>query len=128
MHSRDRLKQRLFQKQGEKCWICTEPMILIKGCQHPRSATFDHVIPLKHKGTWLITNLRLAHKLCNSVRSDGVMSLRLARILALVKDWPPEILYPPRVGPVATPAPCDIASLTPFSYAWLVAKGYLVPV
>lgn len=53
----------LVKRDGVLCWICGRFM-------PEEDRTFDHVIPRSKGGTGALTNLRLAHKRCNSKRGD----------------------------------------------------------
>jgi 5-methylcytosine-specific restriction endonuclease McrA len=94
------LKRRMFEAQRGLCWLCNQPMLLIRG-EQPLVATFDHIVPVSLGGTWDEENLKLAHKICNNRRGN--------------QPWNPT----PRdlwVGDVNAP---------PFSAAWLRARGYI---
>lgn len=68
-----KLRQKLYEQQAGKCHICGGLMIppgTIKGNQSRKSATFDHLLPLARGGTKAQSNLKLAHKACNSYRGD----------------------------------------------------------
>jgi len=56
-------KLRLLLEQGHNCWICGKYMIAA-------DVTIDHVIELRNGGTSDLSNLRLAHKICNLKRSN----------------------------------------------------------
>lgn len=63
-------RQRMFEMQGGKCWLCDTPMFMSVSENHPDFATFDHVTPKSQGGTDALCNLRLAHKRCNSLRGN----------------------------------------------------------
>ena len=67
-------------------------------------ATFDHVQPVSHGGTWDEENLRLAHRDCNERRGN----------LSAITSLPPPDLSKPAYG-----------ALVPFSTAWLRARGHI---
>lgn len=54
----------LVKVYGNYCYICKKPF----GNKEKR--TIDHWIPLSRGGSWSIDNLRLAHKQCNTWKSD----------------------------------------------------------
>ena len=54
----------LVKVYGNYCYICKKPF----GSKDKR--TIDHWIPLSRGGSWGIDNLRLAHKQCNTWKSD----------------------------------------------------------
>lgn len=51
-------------RDGYFCFICKEPF------GKREKPTIDHWIPLSRGGTWVLSNLRLAHKSCNIWKSD----------------------------------------------------------
>lgn len=64
---RHALRKRIFEEQKGLCWLCGEPMLL--DGRSPKFASFDHVIPKSEGGTTYHTNLKLAHRKCNSARN-----------------------------------------------------------
>lgn len=70
---RERLRQRLFDQQDGLCHLCGTLMNLLRGRATKvgrNFATFDHVIPRAKGGTAHYSNLKLAHRRCNSARND----------------------------------------------------------
>jgi 5-methylcytosine-specific restriction endonuclease McrA len=67
---KERIKQQLFVEQFGLCWLCDFPMRL-PASKHKDSATVDHVIPVSKGGTNARANLRLAHRRCNTLRSNN---------------------------------------------------------
>lgn len=60
----------IFDRDNWTCTICTEP---VKALAHHLTdwyPTLDHIIPRAHGGTNDLSNLRTAHRWCNSVRGD----------------------------------------------------------
>jgi 5-methylcytosine-specific restriction endonuclease McrA len=53
-------------RDGWTCWLCGEEVSPY--ATGARSATFDHVVPRLYKGPTIPSNLRLAHRQCNSRR------------------------------------------------------------
>ena len=102
MEVMDRFKQRLFDEQSAKCWICGTAMVLEYAPHEPLSATFDHIKPVSLGGTWAEDNLKLAHQICNNRRGNSV---------------------PRAQAPVY--APRQRSAHLPFSSAWLKDKGYM---
>lgn len=58
-----KIKRRLL-RQTNDCGICGKAITLMK------EATIDHIIPLSRGGGDRISNLRLAHGSCNSLRGN----------------------------------------------------------
>lgn len=61
---KERKRQRLLAKYGPHCWLCNREII----DETPR---LDHVVPRAIGGSHGISNLRLAHELCNNRRGHG---------------------------------------------------------
>lgn len=62
-HRKRELKNELGRKYGHSCKLCNKEFPL-------RLLTLDHIIPLKHNGSWHIKNLQLACYPCNQDKSD----------------------------------------------------------
>lgn len=79
----------LFERDGGICWLCGEfCLIEDKECRVSEKgnvyiATFgnypsiDHVIPLAKGGSHTWKNVRLAHKKCNSLKRDKIITEEL---------------------------------------------------
>lgn len=63
-HRKRELKNQLAKRYGHSCKICNNRYPL-------KSLTLDHIIPLKHGGSWNIRNLQLACYPCNQEKSDS---------------------------------------------------------
>lgn len=67
----------LFKKSNGVCYLCGKPCdiedrreangTIICGDMYP---SIDHVIPLARGGQHSWNNVRLAHRICNSLKSD----------------------------------------------------------
>ena len=75
------MKQRkvykLFLRDGPDCHICRLPVRLLTLAVGPGSATADHVVPRSKGGRAAMTNMKLAHKFCNSLRGDRELTAEL---------------------------------------------------
>ena len=60
-------EKEVYRKTDGKCWICDE-LIRIE------DFTKDHVIPKSKGGSSKLENLLPAHKLCNNIKSDTVIT------------------------------------------------------
>jgi 5-methylcytosine-specific restriction endonuclease McrA len=61
----------LMARDGRHCAICDRP--LVRRNRDPESddyITFDHILPRSMGGLDALSNLRLAHRLCNQRRGD----------------------------------------------------------
>jgi HNH endonuclease len=125
-------KQQLFAAQGGRCWLCGKEMAFQFDGHDPYCATYEHVVPVVDGGGHDLENLRLSHKLCNSIRGNGRLTLRFARLLLEIGTWPAEALYPPDqdrsllldLRRKRTPR-LQAPPLQPFTSQWLRAKGYI---
>lgn len=60
----------IYVRDGWTCGICCEPVDPELPSNDVWGATLDHIVPRSQGGTDGATNLRLAHRWCNSVRGD----------------------------------------------------------
>lgn len=60
----------LFARDGWKCQICSEPVDYTADPLSDWYPSLDHVIPRSRGGSDEVSNLRTAHRWCNSVRGD----------------------------------------------------------
>lgn len=67
-------RRAIYERDNWTCWLCGDPVDPSLDTQHPMSPTLDHVYPRALGGGRTQTNLRLAHRVCNSVK--GVRVLR----------------------------------------------------
>ena len=65
-------KKIIFASQSV-CGICGRPVDFDKKFPDPWSATIDHIIPVARGGLHAWDNVRLAHFMCNVLKSDKVM-------------------------------------------------------
>ena len=73
--------QRLYDRDGGVCWLCGEQCdfedaryvdgIFIAGNRYP---SIDHVVALANGGKHSWENVKLAHRICNSIKSDNFLS------------------------------------------------------
>jgi len=64
------LRDRVVALFGRRCHICGYTITTEPDHADPDSLTLDHVVPLAAGGSHDISNLRPAHRLCNSARRD----------------------------------------------------------
>ncbi len=72
---RENLEQKLWELQGQMCFICEQP--IERGVQQVQ---IDHVIPIKVEGKDNPSNFAVTHSQCNASKQDA--DLRVARVLA----------------------------------------------
>lgn len=63
-------REAIYASDNWCCQICSEP---VDATAHPLSdwyPSLDHIVPRSHGGSDDVTNLRTAHRWCNSVRGD----------------------------------------------------------
>lgn len=58
-------RRQLGDRDGWVCHLCDEPVDPSLQHPHPRSATFDHLIPIADGGVDSPSNVKLAHRDCN---------------------------------------------------------------
>jgi len=65
-------RKRLYAIQRGLCALCNQPMLPVEftGAVKPDAATFDHILAKSKGGRWTPSNLRLAHKRCNTERGN----------------------------------------------------------
>lgn len=62
---------KLMARDGTSCAICGVPVERsIKDHEDSKYITFDHIIPRSKGGNDSMSNLRLAHRLCNMERGN----------------------------------------------------------
>lgn len=62
---------RLMARDGDGCSICGSRLDRsVREVNHPRCISFDHILPRSRGGTTELSNLRLAHRDCNSARGN----------------------------------------------------------
>lgn len=61
---------RIHERDGYVCWLCGTPTAKAWSRDNPLSPTIDHVKPRSKGGTDDDDNLRTAHWICNSIRTD----------------------------------------------------------
>jgi 5-methylcytosine-specific restriction endonuclease McrA len=105
-----RLRREMFIEQAGLCALCNCLMLLIPVRRSERAANFDHIIPVSFDGTWERENLRLTHRICNSMRGNGTRPVR---------ERPATDAERRERQLAAT------SNAQPFTEAWLLEKGYL---
>lgn len=72
------------------CAICGRPVDKSLKAPDPMSATVDHIIPVAKQGHPSdINNLQLAHRICNRMKSDKILSAPVQpnKKIKLSRDW-----------------------------------------
>jgi hypothetical protein len=60
----------LYERDDGVCKICGLPVLYDKFVDNNWSGTIDHIIPLSRGGEHSMDNCQLAHRICNSLKSD----------------------------------------------------------
>lgn len=68
----DALRLEIYERDGWKCQLCGKKVGRSYGYQHQRSPVLDHVVPRSKGGSDDPSNLQLAHRVCNGLKSDRV--------------------------------------------------------
>jgi 5-methylcytosine-specific restriction endonuclease McrA len=61
---------RVFERDKYLCGICLAPVAKDRAVPHPLAATLDHIVPIARGGGHTWNNVRCAHFMCNSRKSD----------------------------------------------------------
>lgn len=65
-------KMQIYRRDGYRCQICKGKVNIKAKVPNPLAPTLDHIIAIANGGTHEPSNVRLAHFMCNSLKSDGV--------------------------------------------------------
>jgi hypothetical protein len=63
-------RARIYERDGWKCQICGKKVNRLLDGSHPMAASLDHIIPLSKGGRHEPSNVRLAHRKCNTAKAD----------------------------------------------------------
>lgn len=66
-------RREIFTRDNFICHICGASIDMNAVAPHPYSPSIDHVIPIKHGGADTPENVRAAHFICNSIKSDRIL-------------------------------------------------------
>lgn len=61
---------KLFERDGGICWICGEPCDITAHYNANNYPSVDHLIPISKGGKDEWANIKLAHRICNSLRGN----------------------------------------------------------
>ena len=64
---------KLIKRDKGVCGICGRKVLLDVDCQHDLYPSIDHILPVSKGGTHTWDNVQLAHRGCNSDKSDKVL-------------------------------------------------------
>ena len=67
----------VFRRDKWRCWICGQKVNRKAVAPDPLSPSIDHVIPLARGGSHTYDNVKCAHFMCNSVKSDSMEGIQL---------------------------------------------------
>jgi hypothetical protein len=63
----------ILTRDGIGCWLCPLPMDMTLRVPARLAPTVDHVVPLARSGPDTLENVRMAHFICNSLKSDKIL-------------------------------------------------------
>jgi len=63
-------RRQLWEEQNGCCWWCGKEIDLYLDPNHPLAATIDHLIPVSVGGKDVLSNLVVAHRVCNEARGN----------------------------------------------------------
>jgi 5-methylcytosine-specific restriction endonuclease McrA len=66
----------IYERDEWCCWICRQPVDPALCSPDPLSKSLDHVVPISERGPHARDNVRLAHAICNSRRSDAIVAAK----------------------------------------------------
>jgi endonuclease I len=76
-----RVTFRMLWERDSRCHICGELCFRKKDTPlHPLAPTIDHVIPITKGGAHLMENAALAHRICNSFKSDNPLTPEIRQL------------------------------------------------
>jgi 5-methylcytosine-specific restriction endonuclease McrA len=61
---------KVYERDNWKCQLCHEPVDRTLHGWDRMAATLDHIVPLTLGGLHIYTNVQLAHRACNSAKSN----------------------------------------------------------
>lgn len=64
-------RSEIFERDGWKCGLCSQPVDRDLAHPDPMSASLDHIVPLAKGGSHTRSNVQCAHLICNSRKSDA---------------------------------------------------------
>jgi 5-methylcytosine-specific restriction endonuclease McrA len=68
---------KLIKRDKGVCSICGRKVMLDVNCQHDLYPSIDHILPVSKGGTHTWGNVQLAHRVCNTVKSNGLIAVHL---------------------------------------------------
>lgn len=68
----------VYERDGWRCQLCGKRVLRGIDPQHAMSASLDHIVPLAAGGAHVMSNVQLAHRVCNTRKGTGPAQLRLA--------------------------------------------------
>jgi 5-methylcytosine-specific restriction endonuclease McrA/predicted nucleic acid-binding Zn ribbon protein len=63
-------RAKIYERDGWKCQICGKKVNRLLDGSHPMAASLDHIVPLSKGGRHEPSNVRLAHRKCNTAKAD----------------------------------------------------------
>lgn len=67
------MREAIIKRDGPNCWLCGKPFA------PKEKPTLDHVVPKSMGGSHQVSNLKIAHYLCNTARGSRLDPNRAPR-------------------------------------------------
>jgi len=71
-HVEDVRREIVFERDGFRCLICTEPLRMDVKAPHPLTPSIDHIVPLSRGGAHSYANIQSAHLACNVAKGARI--------------------------------------------------------
>ena len=79
---------RLRSRDGDRCWLCNEPLDFDAVPNSKKAPTFEHLIPKSRGGSSTVENLVFCHRGCNKQLGDRPLVDKIKmRERRLKKRW-----------------------------------------
>ena len=117
---------RLAERDGWSCWLCGGDIDPDAPRTSPVAGTVDHLVPRSRGGTDERSNLRLAHRRCNTRRGSHLPELHWPGrwpMLMSVHVWTALARLAPRPGAAEVVAVAPLLEMADEAAQWLVERN-----
>lgn len=118
--------RQLAERDGWWCWLCGGAIDPALPPNSPGSGTVDHVVPRSRGGDDQPSNLRLAHRRCNTRRGSHLPELQWPDdwpMLMTVPVWTALARLAPAPGRAEVVAVAPLTELAEQASAWVVERA-----